>query len=643
MKQLKCTSVALALGIAFFMTLTSSLAEPGEQFQRALLNDPSITSLEIDGEIAGEGDFANLLTLIGTNTFINELILVDNTIRNDRALQLVEALRLNQQITSFTFTYNGIVTDTKSFIQSLVNNPRLIRLDLGGNKFGNEGLRALFQFLATNPALTQLDLGLNNLTIDGLAALVRALATNTTLVDLDLGVNRLGDDAVPILAALIQNNCTPLRRLGLAHNNLTATGVEILITALANNTTLTDLRLSNNNVGDTGIGLLVDMLLKNSVLQELILAADKITTQGALAVAKLLTNNRSITTLNLSYNDLGDDGVIAIAHALRSNTTLTTLNLTDTGIGDRAALAMIEALADNQTLTQLYLSNDNITDQTAMKLAEYLKSNHTLTKLYFVCYGITNQGVVALLQSLANNSVLEEVRIISKNIKITEDLIKALETALVPTTKITNLGITLDFRGEENRFVLERILLNALYNNHGTHRGLVIFWNTEEFDDINNMILRRNELQAELNDLQQRANGTTLFERRIGEINTTLTDLEQRLAEAIHNLNEQPEPSIFENQEVADQETEEEEEAETTAEEDRTNEPEINFATAHNVQPEDFILEFDVINDFTAAHNAQAAQPAAAAPNPPYNPFTYLLPPGLPPDPNSSSSFGSIF
>ena len=650
MKQLKCTSIVLALGIAFFMTLTSSHAGPGEKFKRVLQNDPSITSLEIDGEISSEEDFAKLLTLLKTNTFLNEITIIHNNIGNDKALQLTRTLCFNKHITNFTFTFNKVVTEVELFIQELIKNPRLKLINLRGSRFKDKGLRTLFQFLATNPVLTHLDLTGNEITVDGIQVLTSAMATNDRLYDLELGVNDLGDLGVQKLAIFLQRNTT-LGRLNLRDNKISINGISYLMAALTTNTTLVSLGLSSNKIGDEGIALLVDMMLKNPALQELELRYNKITSQGARKLAELLqTNNTRVKKLDLSYNDLGDDGVIAIAHALRSNTTLTTLNLTRTNIGDRAALAMIEALSHNQALSHLHICNRNITDQTTLALAEYLKNNHTLVELNFVCNGITNQGVIAILRALTINNTLREASINTENLKITKELIEALIDLLAVNTNIANLYVQLDFRGEENHFILERRLLNALYHNQATLYDLIFWSDNQELTKIRKMIQQRNELKAELTELRQRANGTTLFERRIGEINTTLTDLEQRLAEAMHNLNEQPETPIFEDQEIADQEIEEEEEAKTTAEEDRTNEPEINFAIAHNAQliaaedetTENFILEFD--ENYLAA--AQNAQPAAAAPYP-TNPFAYLFTlqvfPGLPPAPNSSSSFGSIF
>jgi Ran GTPase-activating protein (RanGAP) involved in mRNA processing and transport len=608
----KITILGLGLTCSMVIMNASYAQIENKEILRALNNDPSLTSLKLISEIYSDEEFNALIQILETNTVITELILEDNDFEGDRTIRLEKALMKNKYITSINFLNRS--TNIIFLLQALVRTLNLAELDLCSGHIGDTGLQVLANYLATNPTLTDLDLTGNKITDNGIKILIKALTTNNTLRNLDLRRNNLGDQGAHIIAAFLQNNNT-LQRL-LIGGQISIEGMRSVIKALATNKTLIGLFL--DSLGDEEVELLVNMMLFNPILQELNLGG--VTSQGAKLLAKLLADsNTRLTHLDLSYNKLGDEGVIAIAQTLRKNKTLTSLDLTDTNISDQAALAIIEALAHNTTLTQLYLSNDDITDKTALALAEYLRNNHSLTRLYFVCYGMTNKGVIALLEALTNNNTLKEAAINSRNIEATKELITALEKFLATNNTIANLGITIDFREKNVPIILEIRFLNALYNNHIIYDGLVVSWNTKEFRNIEKMIQERNRLRAERSELQQRPNGTMLFSQRIGEINDTLADLNQRLTEAMEEINNEPSPSTPEDPEVNDHGTVEE------PEESREN------STLG-------IGLFSIIYD---------VQPAETTPPTPPSPSAYFpLFPTFPqffPSPSPSPDFDSLF
>ena len=73
-------------------------------------------------------------------------------------------------------------------------------MDLGDNKIGAEGARAMAQGLATNTTLTSMDLSTSGVGAEGARALAQVLATNTTLTSMDLGDNEIGDEGARAVA-----------------------------------------------------------------------------------------------------------------------------------------------------------------------------------------------------------------------------------------------------------------------------------------------------------------------------------------------------------------------------------------------------------------------------------------------------------
>ena len=155
-----------------------------------------------------------------------------------------------------------------------------------------------------DPSLTSLNLGDNRIGDDGAKALATALKNNTSLTSLNLLGNRIGDDGAKALATALETN-TSLTSLELGFNRIGADGATALATALKNNTSLTSLNLLNNDIGD----------------------------EGANALAAALKTNTSLTSLELGFNGIGADGAKALAAALKTNTSLTSLNLVNNGIG----------------------------------------------------------------------------------------------------------------------------------------------------------------------------------------------------------------------------------------------------------------------------------------------------------------------
>ncbi|MEV4193076.1 gala protein, partial [Streptomyces toxytricini] len=110
-------------------------------------------------------------------------------------------------------------------------SPHARHLLLGTNSLGDEGARSLAAALAAGHGLHTLYLGCNRIGPDGAGALADALVDDTTAKALWLKRNPLHEDGARTLAALLRRNRT-LRTLDLVNTGIGSEGVRLFLDAL---------------------------------------------------------------------------------------------------------------------------------------------------------------------------------------------------------------------------------------------------------------------------------------------------------------------------------------------------------------------------------------------------------------------------
>ncbi|EKX35202.1 hypothetical protein GUITHDRAFT_54507, partial [Guillardia theta CCMP2712] len=127
-------------------------------------------------------------------------------------------------------------------------NQHVTRLNMGGNKIGDDGLRKLAScFSSPSFSLQHLQLYSNNISDVGGRELLESLRGSTSLRSLDLAGNLLSCDCLlgPELALPSQ-----LTSLSLAHNLLADAGAEALARCARESSSLTRIDVSGNFMGE---------------------------------------------------------------------------------------------------------------------------------------------------------------------------------------------------------------------------------------------------------------------------------------------------------------------------------------------------------------------------------------------------------
>ena len=145
----------------------------------------------------------------------------------------------------------------------------------------------------------RINLGKNKLGPEGARALATALAGNATVTHLDLSYNRLEDSGAMALAEMLDAGASALCKLYLNGASIKHGGAAALADSLRSHTSLTVLGLSDNQIGDRGAGALASALKANGTLCELYLPRNGITDTGVAELAEALKTNTAVHTLLL--------------------------------------------------------------------------------------------------------------------------------------------------------------------------------------------------------------------------------------------------------------------------------------------------------------------------------------------------------
>merc|ERR1712232_378240 len=194
----------------------------------------------------------------------------------------------------------------------------------------------------------------------GCAELAAWLATpGCALQELDLRDNQLGlQDALPL--AFSQAFTAPSsahKRLHELHGEHHS-GRDLV----ASNVSLRRLNLATNELTDTGIGYLAGALQAFAGLKELLLYHNpELGSGGVQALVPILIPPitavdmcTGLTSLNVAACNVGDIGCRTLANAISQNAPLVKLDLSNNSVTD--AQPMAEALVSNNTLQELNLS-----------------------------------------------------------------------------------------------------------------------------------------------------------------------------------------------------------------------------------------------------------------------------------------------
>ncbi|MFJ5549182.1 gala protein [Streptomyces sp. NPDC093225] len=291
------------------------------------------------------------------------------------------------------------------------------RVDLCKQGLGPAGAARVAEAAARSPHARHLLLGTNAIGDEGARTLATALAAGDHGIGtLYLGCNRIGAEGVTALADALADD-TSVKALWLKRNPVLADGARTLAALLRRNRTLRTLDLVNTGIGGEGVRVLLDALrTRGTPLERLFLGGNGLTAQDAPLLAALI-REAGVRELYLPANHLGDEGAAVLAAAAAAEPAHPVrLGLGGNGIGPAGALALADALGGIETLDlgrplserSLGAPANATGDEGAYALAAALPGT-PLRRLELRHTGLTGRGAKHLLGAVPDGSALEYV------------------------------------------------------------------------------------------------------------------------------------------------------------------------------------------------------------------------------------------
>ncbi|MFG2948033.1 gala protein [Streptomyces adustus] len=288
------------------------------------------------------------------------------------------------------------------------------RIDLCKQGLGAAGVARLMPVAAASAHATHVLLGTNAIGDDGARTVADALADDHGLRTLYLGCNRIGPAGVTALADALSTDGT-VRALWLKRNPVGDDGARALAAMLRRNTALRTLDLVNTGVTTDGLRALLDVLAdRPSPVERLFLGGNGLTADAAPLLADLI-REAGVREMYLPANHLGDEGAAILAAAADPVRPLR-LGLGGNGIGPAGARALADRLAGIETLDlgrppserSLGAPANTTGDEGAHALAAALPGS-PLRRLELCHTGLTGRGAKTLLAAVPDDSPLEYV------------------------------------------------------------------------------------------------------------------------------------------------------------------------------------------------------------------------------------------
>jgi hypothetical protein len=291
-------------------------------------------------------------------------------------------------------------------LQALARRPTLTKLELLDCPLGRDEAILLQMALCNVPSLHFLALRSRSLETAALAELAPALYHNTSIKVLDLSGNSLdGMESAEFLRNIIGRNKT-ITALDLSGNRFgeTTGAVECIADGLGSNSTLLKINISRCGLRDGQ-----KLGSRNRTLQELTLAKNNITYTGVGLLLDTMEQNNHITDLDLQCSPIGNEGESLLARSLGKNAlpNLIRLSLLNCCIDDDWLIALVSALEQNTSLLHLDLrSNHAVSVRAILALAGSLPAITVLQRVDLIwCTGLA-PAMPLLLAGLRTNTSL---------------------------------------------------------------------------------------------------------------------------------------------------------------------------------------------------------------------------------------------
>mmetsp|Transcript_7889 Transcript_7889/g.15665 ORF Transcript_7889/g.15665 Transcript_7889/m.15665 type:complete len:394 (-) Transcript_7889:45-1226(-) len=351
---------------------------------RELADNTTVTKIDLQNNFIGPVGAGLLARLLQQNKTIVELSLYNNCLGQQGVEVLAQALsKPDCALQCLDLGWNDIGAEgADSLAEILKTNRSIKRLYLQNNSIGTDGLKPLAAAVETNSTLEILDIGFNQVTESNLGALTIMLE-ECRLIELNLSDNVIGPDGARRIAQAMDLNVS-INSLNLQNTSIGSTGSAAIANLLMNNRTLRQLNLGNNAVCLAGAEALALSLKSGTSLESLILPYTRLGQQGVQVLANALQTNTSLRFLDISGNSCHNHALNDICAMLEVNPWLDTLWLKCAALRDSDVIKLMKSLeSDTSSLCELDLTDNFFGFEGERAISDFTGEISNLNVIYF--------------------------------------------------------------------------------------------------------------------------------------------------------------------------------------------------------------------------------------------------------------------
>jgi len=394
--------------VKHLLLISNKISDEGVRcLSDALLGNSQLKKLFLSGnkKISTAGWRVLSSVLQHPNCSLTEISLSQDCMNNDESASILGAALRGTSVKVLDLSYNKSISSTGW--QTLFNHlsqSSIVQMDLNDNKITDGDLVVL-----CNIGLKSLDLYNNKLiTPIGWRSFFNTLQTRgNQLVEINISLNWVGDEGINALGSSL-SSMSSLKSLDMHNmsysadhsNNITSQGWVAFFNALQDSKLdLVELNLNSNAIDDEGIQLLVRAVSNMSSLKNLKLEGNhSVSFAGWQSLTGYLQspNNFALEELHVDNNNLNDVLLVSFTSALVGNKNLRHFSLSETYdddgepnglITERGWEAASTLLCNKKSIMDTYTSNhtlqnlsDDFPDELNDTLWSYLELNENNDK-----------------------------------------------------------------------------------------------------------------------------------------------------------------------------------------------------------------------------------------------------------------------
>ena len=372
-------------------------------------------------------------------SYVTSLVSLDlscNRITENAAHSMAVALRKNLALKQLNFSTCFVGNAALTICDAISQHTTITHLNMSLNVITNDVAKVIARILSNNTDIIHVDFCQCCLQDSGLAILLSGLANVTTLQYLNLEANNISKDLIPKISSLICNNST-LKHINLSNCSLSEVEMQDILQKIGKLHLIEYLKISDNKINCIS---LKEVLSNNNRIKHLDCSNSKIRVKETCDILISLNTFTLLKSLNLQSCYFNDMSASLLSEVIIQNKSLQYLNLTHCNLQSKGLITISKALQEISMVKHLSLNSNHITNVASLEIASAVNKNSELQYLALSNCGLQETGLINISEALCKISSLKHLDL-SHN-SITDKAATTIASATANNQRIQRLDFS---------------------------------------------------------------------------------------------------------------------------------------------------------------------------------------------------------